>query len=70
MTEACSETPVLDKVPAVTAESVARSGLDANSLLADRTYGSARLISPRTAVNKWELCYSLTSAPSGYLALA
>jgi alkylhydroperoxidase/carboxymuconolactone decarboxylase family protein YurZ len=36
MTDASSETPVLDTLAAMTAESVARSGLDPNSLLAAR----------------------------------
>jgi alkylhydroperoxidase/carboxymuconolactone decarboxylase family protein YurZ len=36
MTEASSETPVLDTLAAMTAESVARCGLDANSLVAAR----------------------------------
>jgi alkylhydroperoxidase/carboxymuconolactone decarboxylase family protein YurZ len=36
MTNATSETPVLDTLAAMTAESVARSGLDANSLLTAR----------------------------------
>jgi alkylhydroperoxidase/carboxymuconolactone decarboxylase family protein YurZ len=36
MTDVPSETPVLDTLVAMTAESVARCGLDANSLLAAR----------------------------------
>jgi hypothetical protein len=36
MTDGASETPVLDTLAAMTAESVARSGLDANSLLSVR----------------------------------
>ena len=36
MTEGSSETPVLDTLAAMTAESVARCGLDPNSLLAAR----------------------------------
>jgi alkylhydroperoxidase/carboxymuconolactone decarboxylase family protein YurZ len=36
MTDLPSETPVLDTIAAMTAESFARSGLDANSLLAAR----------------------------------
>ena len=36
MTPAASETPVLDTLAAMTAESVARCGLDANALLAAR----------------------------------
>ena len=46
MTDAPSETPVLDTLAAMTAESVARCGLDANSLLAARIAALAAVDAP------------------------
>jgi alkylhydroperoxidase/carboxymuconolactone decarboxylase family protein YurZ len=46
MTDASSETPVLDTLAAITAESIARCGLDANSLLAVRIAALAAVDAP------------------------
>ncbi len=46
MTDASSETPVLDALVAMTAESVARCTLDANSLLAARIAALAAVDAP------------------------
>jgi alkylhydroperoxidase/carboxymuconolactone decarboxylase family protein YurZ len=46
MTDASSETPVLDTITAMTAESMARCGLDANSLLAARLAALAAVDAP------------------------
>ena len=46
MAAAPSETPVLDTLAAMTAESIARSGLDANSLLVARIAALAAVDAP------------------------
>src|SRR5512138_3192149 len=46
MTEGSSETPVLDTLAAMTAESAARCGLDPNSLLAARIAALAAVDAP------------------------
>ena len=46
MSAASSETPVLDTIAAMTAESMARCNLDANSLLAARIAGLAAVGAP------------------------
>jgi alkylhydroperoxidase/carboxymuconolactone decarboxylase family protein YurZ len=46
MTDAPSENPVLDTIAAMTAESVARCGLDANSLVAARIAALAAVGAP------------------------
>ncbi len=46
MTDASSETPVLDTLAAMTAESIARCTLDANSLLAARIAALAAVDAP------------------------
>ena len=46
MTDASSETPVLDTITAMTAESMARCRLDANSLLAARLAALAAVDAP------------------------
>ncbi len=46
MADAASDTPVLDALAAITAESVVRSGLDANSLMVARIAALAAVDAP------------------------